>query len=97
MLNYNRAFNSSLQKREGDWVELTFAKTSRTVPCSRRENWPIAEWRVTAKDLKNNWGAHARLQFLSSFLSGKTNVHCFGTVTFVYIGMKKNRAEIQNP
>ena len=35
--------NSPLKKKkEGNWVELTFAKTSGTVPRDRGENWPIA-------------------------------------------------------
>ena len=58
MLNNNRAFNSPLQKREGDWVELTVAKTSGTVTCGREKNWPIAEWRVTGKDIRNNCETH---------------------------------------
>ena len=71
MLNYNRAFNSSLQKREGDWVELTFAKTPGSVTCGRRKNWPMAEWHVTSKDQLKQLRDTFRLQLPSSFLSGE--------------------------
>ena len=32
-----------LQKKEGNWVELTFAKTCGTVTRDREKNWPIAD------------------------------------------------------
>ena len=35
-----------LQKREGDWAESKFTKTSGTVPGDREKNWPIADRRV---------------------------------------------------
>ena len=35
--------NSPLKKKKGNWVELTFAKTSGAVPWDRGKNWPIAD------------------------------------------------------
>ena len=32
-----------LQKKEGNWVEFTFAKTCGTVTRDREKNWPIAD------------------------------------------------------
>ena len=31
------------RKKEGNWVELTFAKTCGTVTRDREKNWPIAD------------------------------------------------------
>ena len=39
-----------LQKREGDWAESKFTKTSGTVPGDREKNWPIADRRVLSND-----------------------------------------------
>ena len=39
--------NSPLQKLEGDWAELTFAKYSGTVTKNKGKNWPIERFRVT--------------------------------------------------
>jgi len=39
-------FFRSLQKREGDWAESTFAKTSGTVTGDMEKNWPIADRHV---------------------------------------------------
>ena len=52
--------NSPLKKKkkEGNWVELTFAKTSGTVPRDREQNWPIADRRVPSNDPTNTRGIH---------------------------------------
>ena len=51
--------NSPLKKKkEGNWVELTFAKTSGTVPRDRRKNWPLADRRVASNDPRNTRGIH---------------------------------------
>ena len=47
--------NSPLKKKKGNWVELTFAKTSGTVPRDRGENWPIA---CPSNDPRNTRGIH---------------------------------------
>ena len=51
--------NSPLKKKkEGNWVELTFAKTSGTVPRDRGKNWPIADRRLPSNDPRNHRGIH---------------------------------------
>ena len=50
--------NSSLNKREVNWVELIFAKTSGIVSRERQNNWPIADRRVPSYDPRNNCGRH---------------------------------------
>ena len=50
--------NSPLKKKKGNWVELTFAKTSGTVPRDREQNWPIADRRVASNDPRNTRGIH---------------------------------------
>ena len=51
--------NSPLKKKkEGNWVELTFAKTSGTVTRDRGQNWPIADRRVPSNDPTNTRGIH---------------------------------------
>ena len=48
--------DSPLQKRAGDWGELTFAKTSGNVTINKEKNWPIADRRVPNNDPRNNCG-----------------------------------------
>ena len=45
-----------LKKREGDWVELTFAMKSGTVAKDRERKWPIADRRVPSSDPRDNCG-----------------------------------------
>ena len=42
--------NLPLKKREGNWSELTFAKTSGTVTGDRENDRPIADRRVPCND-----------------------------------------------
>ena len=47
-----------LKKREGDWVELTFAMNSGTVAKDRERKWPIADLRVPSSDPRDNCGMY---------------------------------------
>ena len=49
---------ASLKKREGNWDELTFAKTSGTVTKDVEKIWPIADQRVLSNEPRNNCGTH---------------------------------------
>ena len=50
-----------LQKREGNWAELTFSKTSGTVPRDLGKNWPIADHRISSSDPSYlKWGGALR-------------------------------------
>ena len=44
-----------LKRRQGNWDELTCAKTSGTVT-RHGKNWPIADRYVTYNDLRSNCG-----------------------------------------
>ena len=46
-----------LKKREGDWVEVTFAMNSGTV-AREGKKWPIADRLVPSNDTRNNCGTH---------------------------------------
>ena len=48
------------QIRDGNWAELTFAKTSGTVTKNREKNWPIADQPVPCNDPRINRGTHFR-------------------------------------
>ena len=50
--------NSPVKEPEGNWDELTFAKTSGTVT-GDRQNWPIADRRVHNNDPRSNCGTHS--------------------------------------
>ena len=50
--------HSPLQKRQGDLVEFTFAKTSGTVTRDWRKIWPIADRHLPSNDPRNNCGTH---------------------------------------
>ena len=57
-----------LKKREGDWVELTFAMNSGTVAMDGERKWPIADLRVPSSDPRDNYGMYFGL---SSHLTSK--------------------------
>ena len=52
--------NSPLLSPEGNWAELTFAKTSGTLTGDREKNWPMAARRVTSNDPRNHCGTNFR-------------------------------------
>ena len=56
---FNSPRFSSLKKLEGNFTELTFAKTSGIVTRVRGKNWPIADGRVPSNDPRNNCGTLA--------------------------------------
>jgi len=45
-------------EKEGNWGELTFAKTSGTVTRDNEKNWPIVDQRVHSYDPRNNRETH---------------------------------------
>ena len=63
------SINSPREKREGDWAELTFAKTSGML-LRTGKNWPIADRRVPSNDPDTIAGRiSASVPF--SFLNGR--------------------------
>ena len=60
----------------GNWVELNFAKTSRTFTRDRKKNWPISDRRVPTNRPRNNCGTH--FDSSSLLVSKVANCQCFG-------------------
>ena len=49
--------NSPVKKREGNWIESIFEKTSGTVTMGGK-NWRMADRRVPSNDPRNNCATH---------------------------------------
>ena len=52
-----------LKKREREWAESTFTKTSGTVPGDREKNWPIADRRVLSNHPGSSFCGKGRFLF----------------------------------
>ena len=50
--------NGMMGKKQGNLANLTFAKAYGTVNRDREKNWPIADWRVSNNNPRNNCGTH---------------------------------------